>query len=145
MSAKDLRLYFLVQTAASALKKRADDLLLTSTDLTTAQTAAMAIIASREPLSMRALADALMQRESAMTTMIRRLEAKGLITRTRAKTDKRQWQIALTPLGRAGLTKSRETFAKINAALDEAFSVAEQQSLAEDLTRLRALFGGAAS
>ena len=140
MSAKDVRLYFLVQTAAAALKKNADELLYERTGLSTAQTAALAIIHGQGPLSMRELADALLQRESAMTTMVRRLEKKRLVERERSETDKREWQISLTQTGKDGLMESREAFAEINTALDGAFSGAEMRSLANNLMTLRALF-----
>lgn len=122
MSASDHRLYFLLQRTAHALKTRADSALAEAGGLTTAQAAALIIVASDGPVSQKAIAEKLMQRESAVTTMVDRLMKAGYVARKRSPADARAWLLEATPTGLAALDEAQAPFAEINALLDDAFA-----------------------
>ncbi|MEM8918151.1 MAG: MarR family transcriptional regulator [Pseudomonadota bacterium] len=136
MSAKDHKLYFLLQRVSHRLKKEADAALLESGGMSTAQAAVMTIIAEEDGVSQKYLAERLMQRESAITTMANRLLKAGYITRTRSDTDARAWVLKPAPAGMAALRSIRSPFGEINAVLDEAFEDADLDQLARGLQRV---------
>jgi DNA-binding MarR family transcriptional regulator len=136
MSAKDQRLFFLLQTAAHRLKLVADAAMLDAGGLTTAQAAVMAIICGEEQVSQRQIASRLGQRESAVGAMAERLIKAGYITRTRSETDKRAWILEPTTAGRQALAAMGTAFAPVNALLDEAFPGEEAERLGVSLRRL---------
>ncbi|RMB08669.1 MarR family winged helix-turn-helix transcriptional regulator [Eilatimonas milleporae] len=118
MSAKTHKLYFLLQTTAAALKRAADDALIDGAGVTAAQAAVLGLIDSNRPASQKRIAGQLRQNESAMTQMVTRLIAMGLVARNRADHDKRQWQLTLTPAGERAKAEARAAFAAVNAAMD---------------------------
>ncbi|MEO0439502.1 MAG: MarR family transcriptional regulator [Pseudomonadota bacterium] len=136
MSAKDHKLYFLLQRVAHRLKKEADAALLESGGMSTAQAAVMTIIAEEDGVSQKYLAQRLMQRESAITTMANRLLKAGYITRTRSDTDARAWVLKPAPAGMEALRSIRSPFGKINNILDEAFEDADLDQLARGLEQV---------
>ncbi len=140
MSASSQRLYFLLQRAAHGLKKRADAALIEAADLSTAQAAALAIIADDGPVSQRAVAAQLSQRESAVMTMTLRLIKAGYVTRSRSANDARAWELSITDLGRAALEKMKGPFSAINGLIDETLEPQQVDQLAASLkTLVRAL------
>lgn len=136
MSASSERLYFLLQRAAHGFKKRADAALFEAADLSTAQAAALAIIADDGPVSQRAVAAQLSQRESAVMTMTLRLIKAGYVTRSRSATDARAWELSITDHGRAALEKMQGPFSEINRLMDDTL---EPQQLDEFAVSLKAL------
>lgn len=136
MSASRQRLYFLLQKAARGLKKRADAALIEAADLSTAQAAALAIIADDGPVSQRTVADRLSQRESAVMTMTLRLIKAGYVTRSRSATDARAWELSITDHGRAALEKMKKPFSAINQLIDETLEPQQVDQLAASLKAL---------
>jgi DNA-binding MarR family transcriptional regulator len=126
-------MFFLLQRAAHGLKKKADTELLDAGGMSTAQAVVMSIIAGQEGVSQSYLANKLMQRESAITTMANRLLKAGYITRTRSDTDGRAWVLKSTKEGLAALDAVREPFASINAILDDAFPPEDVERIADGL------------
>lgn len=80
-------------------------------------------------------------RAAAVTPMVSRLLARGLITRTRDQRDSRLWILELTPSGSDLVSRSRAPFAKVNAVFDAALDSDEIERLAGMLTRLSDAFG----
>lgn len=136
VSASRNRIYFLLQRSAHALKKRADAELAASGDMTTAQAAVMVVVSSNGPVSQKHIADTLMQRESAVTTMADRLLKAGYVTRKRSAEDRRAWLLDATPKGREALAAIRKPFQTINAILDHSFRDIDQFALANALKLL---------
>lgn len=130
MSASKHRIYFLLQRVAHRLKTEADAALAEACGLTTAQVAALSIIATEGPVTQRQVARSLSQRESAITTMATRLQKAGYVTRRRSSTDARAWELRATDSGRRALAKVRRPFGRINAVLDACFGPEEIEELA---------------
>lgn len=133
MNASKHKMYFLLQRAAHGLKKKADTALMDAGGMSTAQAAVMSIIAGQEGVSQRYLADKLMQRESAITTMANRLLKAGYITRVRSDTDGRAWVLKPTNEGLAALASVSAPFAGINAILDDVFAPEDVERIADGL------------
>lgn len=140
MSAKQHRIYFLLQRAAHRLKTEADAALSDAGGLTTAQAAMMGIVAKDGPVTQKHIADTLAQRESAITAMGRRLLNAGYISKVRSKDDARAWSLEATPDGLAALERIRAPFDQINAKLDATFSDIEMAGLAQALAQITTLF-----
>ncbi len=136
MSASDHRLYFMLQRVAHCLKKSADTALKQTAGLTTAQAAALSIIAKDGPVTQRFVANKLSQRESAVMTMANRLLAADYISRKRSASDGRAWELAVTPKGKIALSDIRIPFGEINALIDESLSAAEVKELAGSLGKI---------
>ncbi len=143
MSASQYRLYFLLQRTAHALKKEADASLAEAGGVTTAQAAVIGILVNEGPVSQKFLADRLMQRESAITTMADRLIKAGYVLRERSPTDGRAWILQATPAGREALHAIRAPFQAINTRLDTAFEDVDTEKLASGLRKLLEDLGGA--
>lgn len=138
MSASEHRLYFLLQRVAHRLKKRADGALKESAGLTTAQAAALSIIAKDGPVTQRFVADKLSQRESAVMTMTNRLLAAGYIDRKRSSSDGRAWEVAITQKGLDALSDIKVPFGEINAVLDKNIDAKDAERLAASLKKILA-------
>lgn len=138
MSASEHRLYFLLQLVAHRLKKRADRALKDSAGLTTAQAAALSIIAKDGPVTQRFVADKLSQRESAVMTMTNRLLAADYISRERSVADGRAWELTISPKGLDALSNIKEPFGEINYLLDKNIDAEDAERLAASLKNILA-------
>lgn len=135
-AAGDVKLYMTLQKAAHVLRKRADQTLLEAAGLTTAQAAVLVVIHSEDGLAtQRTIARALGLNESAITAMVTRLIAGKMIEKTRSKTDRRAWSLALTFEGERALSATRAPFEALNNEMDSAIGpkgiAALQRRLAE--------------
>ncbi|QKG70528.1 MarR family winged helix-turn-helix transcriptional regulator [Erythrobacter mangrovi] len=129
-SAAAHRIYFRLQRAAQALKKRADEALSTDGELTTAQAAVLMIIRQNGPVSQREVARILQHNESAMTAMVQRLLALGHVERRRSLHDVRRWELSVTLAGQAALLRATSAFSEVNHALESALVHEELATLA---------------
>ena len=136
MSASEERLYFLLQTAAQIIKKRADNDFFESAGLTTAQAAVLTIIIDLGGTNHTYLARTLKQQKSAITTMADRLEKAGYITKQRSDTDKRSWDLNVTKQGMAAYQRIREPVGRLNAVVDDILKEKRVAALAKDLRDL---------
>lgn len=130
------RLYFLLQRTAHVLKVNADARLKSECGLTTAQVAALNLIAERAPVAQNAIARELGQKESAITAMVKRLETQGLLTKHRAPHDDRAWALEPTATGLAALKAARPAFHEINRIMDQSMSALETKAVAGALVTI---------
>jgi len=142
LSASKNRIYFLLQRTAHKLKTEADAALAEAGGLSTAQAAAMSIIAKSSPVTQKFIADTLSQRESAVAAMTARLLKAGYITRSRSTSDARAWELKATDLGRQALANMRQPFDRINATLDECMDSEDTDKLARSLIKILEAFDG---
>ena len=133
MTARQHRIYFLLQVAAHRLRTDADSALIEAAGVTAAQAAVLSLVAGADNPTQRGIAAALGQNESAMTATVARLEKAGLLKRTRSTQDRRTWMLALTATGRRALDKVTEPFERINARLDDAIAEIGAGRLADAL------------
>lgn len=142
MSVHRRRLIYLLHRATHRLKTETDAAFMEAAHITTAQATAMEIIIQSGPMSQRALADALAQRESATTAMVERLLKAGYVSRHRDETDRRTWMLEATETGRAARERLKMPLKRINAELDEAFKDVDIAALADGLEQVIDRFSG---
>lgn len=133
MSAKDQRLYFLLQLVAHRLKKKADGAMLEVAGVSTSQAAVLSIIATHDGVTQQYIAQQLSQRESAITTMTERLLKADYISRAKSTTDGRAWELSVTQSGRNALKKISGPFSEINGLLDDCLKPGEAKRMADKL------------
>lgn len=130
------RLFHLLQLAAHRLRTAADRESLARAGVTAAQGGALFLIAKTQGATQRDVAQALHQRESAVTAMVGRLVAAGLVERERAPDDARAWVLALTPAGARALDAVRAQTRTFNARLKAELGAADHAALARALETL---------
>lgn len=139
MSISDERIYHLLQLAAHRMRIYADEQCVAAAGVTTAQAAALHVIAGEPGITQRGVALALKQRESAMTAMVRRLCEAGLLERQESESDSRAWALFLTDQGKAALADMRGPLDQINQRLGAAIGDSDARLFA---TILRSLAAG---
>lgn len=135
-NAGELRLFYLIQTAAHRLRIQADRKMVAAVGATTAQCAILAVLAEAGPAPQRAVAEKLGLNESAMTPMVRRLVDAGLAMRVDSAKDRRVRALDLTPAGRKAFADAKEPFDEINAGIDAALKDVRADALAAALNAM---------
>ncbi len=105
-------------------------------DITAAQYIVISVLAKRGVDSAAQLCKDLSYDAGAMTRMIDRLEAKGLISRTRCPEDRRLVKLELTDAGLEALPKLRECSVRVLNHFLRDFSPAEARQLEGFLVRM---------
>lgn len=95
---------------------------------------------ARDPLATLDIADRLIEQTPAITQLIDRLEAKGLLARERSQTDRRQVLVAITETGLALLADLDEPVDSLDDAAVANLTAAETRSLIELLAKVRNQF-----
>lgn len=108
--------YALLSTAARLVQRRLDEAL-APLGLTRAAVIALQAVSPR-PLNQEQLAAMVHVQSQTMGRVMTRLEAEGLVTRTRDPNDRRQFQVAITDAGEAAL---KAASAAENAAVPTEF------------------------
>jgi MarR family transcriptional regulator, organic hydroperoxide resistance regulator len=137
-AAHDERLYFHLQVTAARLRAAADRCCIEQAGVTTAQAAALAVIHEQPGVSQRGLARTLRQTEPAITTLVRRLIAAGIVDRRVDPRDGRARELVLTESGAAALRSVESAFSVINERIDGLLSSEEVRQVAAALRRLSA-------
>ncbi|MCM1975983.1 MULTISPECIES: MarR family winged helix-turn-helix transcriptional regulator [Streptomyces] len=117
MSEPGQRLYFLLQRAAHQLRTAADRRCLAAAGITTAQLGALFAVEDRPGVTQQQLARTLGLRESAVTGLVARLTAAGLLARSAHPTEHRAVVLELTEAGSAALDAARPEIDRFNAEL----------------------------
>lgn len=117
MPAPDERLYFLLQKAAHRLRTEADRRCRDAAGVTTAQLGALFAIGDRPGITQRELAGMLGLRESAVTALVGRLAAGGLVDRRPHPREHRARRLRLTRQGAARLRAAQPEVDRFNAEL----------------------------
>ncbi len=128
--------YKLLQLALAMRRETASRLL--SLGLTEAQWRPLWMLKAGRADTPQALARVLGVDAGAMTRMLDRLEAKGLVGRVRSLTDRRVTQLRLTATGEAATEGIPEVVARVNNDYLQGFSREEFEELNALLARMRA-------
>lgn len=131
--------YFHLQAAAQRVRTIADQECLSRAGITAAQAGAMFVIARTPGANQRTLAEALQQRESAITGMVGRLSAAGLVERRPSQTDGRAWEIRLTAAGDRALRTLTAVLDTLNATIEEAIGAGGVDRFVDGLEQLEAV------
>jgi DNA-binding MarR family transcriptional regulator len=128
------QLCFAVYSTAPAFN-RVYKPLLDRLGLTYPQYLVMLVLWERDDVAVKEIGERLFLDSGTLTPLLKRLEAAGLIKRTRSKQDERQVLIALTPQGDALRERAKMLPEAILAA--SACSVGELSAMKTDLVALR--------
>jgi DNA-binding MarR family transcriptional regulator len=131
----DNQLCFAVYAAAQAFTATYKPLL-EPLGLTYPQYLTMLVLWEEDGLTVSAIGERLGLDSGTLTPLLKRLEAAGVVTRTRDTADERQVLIALTPAGRSLKQKARGIPAKLLCA--SGMSLAEIKGLRGSVGRLAA-------
>ena len=97
--------------------------------LTKQESRAVGVVAERGPLRMGDLAEALGVVQSAVTPLVDRLEAAGLVARERGATDRRVWLVGVTDAGRGVAASVDGAYRALAAGLLAPLSPADRADL----------------
>ncbi|MDC0766806.1 MarR family winged helix-turn-helix transcriptional regulator [Streptomyces sp. HD] len=114
MSEPDLRLFFLLQRAAHRLRTGFDRRLQTAAGITTAQLGALYAVRDEPGISQQRLARVLGLRESAVTGLVGRLTAAGLVAKRAHPREHRAVVLELTADGAAALDAAQPEVDRFN-------------------------------
>jgi len=130
----DHQICFAIYSTAHAFN-RVYKPLLDRLGLTYPQYLVMLVLWERDGVPVRDIGERLYLDSGTLTPLLKRLEAAGLIKRTRSTEDERQVLIALTPQGQALREKARTVPQSILAA--SACSIAELSAMKNEIVALR--------
>ena len=136
----DNQICFAVYSTAHAFN-RVYKPLLDKLRLTYPQYLVMLALWERDGVPVKDIGERLFLDSGTLTPLLKRLEAAGLVKRTRSTEDERQVLIALTPQGQALKEKARAVPQGILAA--SACSLGELSAMKKDLVALRDRLNGA--
>jgi DNA-binding MarR family transcriptional regulator len=120
MAEPDRRVYHLLQRAAHGLRTAADRRCTEAAGVTVAQLTALHVITEEPGCTQQRVAEVLGVREPAITAMIARLSAAGLVDRRAHPDQHRASALHPTPAGEAAVAAGRPTMEEFNAAIREA-------------------------
>lgn len=109
-------------------------------DLDPGRFAILTIIGANEGINQTALSQASGRDKSTLTVTLRSLTAKGLIARMRSERDRRNYEIALTPAGKAHLAALARCAAQHDAELDRIVGPSNKKLLISMLADIAAGF-----
>lgn len=115
----DQRLYFLLQRAAHRLRTAADRRCLAAAGVTTAQLGALFAVHDEPGITQQRLARTLGLRESAVTGLVGRLTAAGLVAKETHPREHRAVVLELTGTGADALRAAQPEIDRFNAELRE--------------------------
>jgi DNA-binding MarR family transcriptional regulator len=135
----DQRLYYLINRAQHHLRKLVDRVSLERVGVSSAQVGALFLIAQRPGCSQADIATELGQDESAITTMLKRMERSDLIERRRNPNDGRSKLVHLTRHGETTLRSVGGLLTHFNKQLTEGFTADELEVVLRFIQHLNSL------
>jgi DNA-binding MarR family transcriptional regulator len=132
----DQRLYFLLQRAAHRLRTTADRRCLAAAGVTTAQLGALFAVRDEAGITQQQLARTLGLRESAVTGLVGRLTAAGLLVKRPHPREHRAVVLELTDAGTDALRAAQPEIDRFNTELREVLGDAGFTGAATAMQRL---------
>lgn len=134
--AVDRRLFLLLEIAARRMNRDADARLKKTAGVTTAQTAVLFLLARKGERRMGDIGETLSLNPPAVTGLVNRMEALGLVLKTASRTDKRSAVVSLTEKGRAVSDAADHVLRDLNLELEAWLGTDDADRLHDILTRL---------
>ena len=134
--AVDRRLFLLLEIAARRMNRDADARLKKTAGVTTAQTAVLFLLARKGERRMGDIGETLSLNPPAVTGLVNRMEALGLVVKTASRTDKRSAVVSLTEKGRAVGDAADHVLRDLNLELEAWLGTDDADRLHDILTRL---------
>ena len=131
----DRRLFFLFDRAHTQLAKAAEDHMSQSAGVTTAQASVLIYLGYNDNCRLTDLADGIGRNNAAVTGLVNRMEAAGLVTREAGFSDGRTKTVSLTPLGWARREFVMDDFRSFNEKLVKNLSATEIEAVFKFLSQ----------
>ena len=136
--AVDRRLYLLIEIAARRLHRDADARLTAEAGVTASQAAVLFLLLRRGERRMGAIGEVLALGAPAVTGLVSRMEATGLVTKRKDSVDRRGALVDLTEAGRRAAERADQVLRSFNAELSEQLGEDDAETVYQALTRLAA-------
>ncbi|MGH0035922.1 MAG: MarR family winged helix-turn-helix transcriptional regulator [Myxococcota bacterium] len=130
------RLYFLLNRAQQALRRRADRHCIEALGISTLQAGAIFFVGANPGCGQRELAAGIGQQESATTGLVGRLEAGGWLARRRRERDARVQELHLTRSGRRMIERLGPLLSELNERVEAGFEARDLDAVARFLETL---------
>ncbi len=137
---KGRRLIYQINMARHVMMKAMDSVCRRELDTSVVQLTALMALNEQKSCQMKELAHTLMLDKSAVTSLARRLENKGLIEKVPSDLDSRASLLILTQKGREKLQKGLGLLHDANKIMDEGFSESELDTVSRYLNHLTDVF-----
>lgn len=134
--AVDRRLYLLIEIAARRLHREADARLRQEAQVSASQAAVLFLLLRRGERRMGAIGDVLALGAPAVTGLVARMEAAGLVVRSPDPKDRRGAVVALTEAGREAGERADAILRELNASIAERLGDTDADLVYDALTRL---------
>ena len=141
--AVDRRLFLLIEIASRRLHREADTRLTHEAGVSASQAAVLFLLLRRGERRMGAIGDVLALGAPAVTGLVGRMEAAGLVVRRKDVRDRRGALVDLTEAGRRCAERADQSLRRFNAELDERLGEDDAETVYQALTRLAASEGEA--
>ncbi len=138
--ARPPRLFHLLSLAQHRLLKSSDAAFGEALGITTTQLGVLFILERRPGALFKEVSEALEINKSAVTTLIDRMEAAGLVRRQPSDDDGRAMHLFATPAGSGKAGAARPILARLNARLTEGFDEREIATIARFLQSILTRF-----
>lgn len=135
----DKRLYFLLNVAQQAIRKRVDDDALARVGLTSAQCGVLFFVAKHDGCLLKELAEGLGLKNAAITGLVARTEKTGCLRRDASPDDARATKLHLTAKGQRKLREIGALNQTLQARLTEGFAESELALIARFLEHVIAV------
>jgi MarR family transcriptional regulator for hemolysin len=136
--AVDRRLYLLIEIAARRLHREADARMAEQAGVTASQAAVLFLLLRRGERRMGAIGEVLALGAPAVTGLVGRMEAAGLVTRRKDASDRRGALVDLTEAGRRAAESADQVLRAFNAELSDRLGEDDAETVYQALTRLAA-------
>jgi len=131
----DRRLFFLFDRVHTQLVKSADTHLAPSSGISTSQAAVLIYLGYHDQCQLSELADGVGRNNSAVTGLVSRMEAAGLVARSSDSHDRRAKMVTLTPEGWARREVVMDDFRDFNAQLIKGLTETEVDAVFKFLSQ----------
>jgi DNA-binding MarR family transcriptional regulator len=138
---RDVTLLYLIKQVELAVKQALDDVV-AAADLTTLQYTALTVLERHPGITSAELARNSFVRAQSMAEMVTYLLARGLVTRERDETNRKQYLLALSPEGQKVLDDLYDAVADIETKMLDGFDAGQTEILRTYLLRCRHALSG---
>lgn len=138
---RDVTLLYIIKQVELAVRQALDDVV-AAADLTTLQYTALTVLERHPGMTSAELARNSFVRAQTMAEMVTYLLGRGLVTRDRDPSNRKQYLLALSPEGQQVLDKLYDDVTDIEARMLEGFDLGQTEILRTYLSRCRHSLAG---
>lgn len=138
---RDITLLYLIKQVELAVRQALDDVVATA-DLTAPQYTALTVLERHPGITSAELARNSFVRPQSMAEMVTILLGRGLISRERDETNRKQYLLSLSGAGQRTLDELHESVADVESRMLEGFDVGQTEILRTYLVRCRHSLSG---